>query len=217
MPGLALQTGLGVQLRGISRPAYCFDRKSGSFCAPLSSSAPSQGALIKPQLRGTTLCRTQQRATNVTKAAQQTQKIKSNSKQSSTGKGSGQVEIDEVPLLDRFHVSVTGFPFPLGPFFQRRTIRKEVRCIFVKFALPTVLWSLSGIPHAVDFNAQQSLSSMQFRDRTGMHQCPSFAALHLASVADMLLTACSNSTLLYLEPSFSTLCISDLCRKCFWV
>ena len=27
----------------------------------------------------------------------------------------------------RFYFNVTGFPFPLGPFFQRRTIRKEVR------------------------------------------------------------------------------------------
>ncbi len=42
-------------------------------------------------------------------------------------KQSRQAEIDEVPFLDRFHISVTGFPFPLGPFFQRRTVRKEVR------------------------------------------------------------------------------------------
>lgn len=27
----------------------------------------------------------------------------------------------------RFYFNVTGFPFPLGPFFRRRTIRKEVR------------------------------------------------------------------------------------------
>ena len=47
-------------------------------------------------------------------------------KKSSTGKSKGQVEPEEVPFWDRFHVSVTGFPFPLGPFFQRRTIRKEV-------------------------------------------------------------------------------------------
>lgn len=26
----------------------------------------------------------------------------------------------------RFYFNVTGFPFPLGPFLQRRTIRKEV-------------------------------------------------------------------------------------------
>ena len=38
----------------------------------------------------------------------------------------GQAEPDEVPFLDRFHISVTGFPFPLGPFFQRRTICNEV-------------------------------------------------------------------------------------------
>ena len=27
----------------------------------------------------------------------------------------------------RFYFNITGFPFPLGPFFGRRTIRKEVR------------------------------------------------------------------------------------------
>ena len=30
----------------------------------------------------------------------------------------------------RFYFNVTGFPFPLGPFLQRRTIRKEVRIGF---------------------------------------------------------------------------------------
>jgi hypothetical protein len=30
----------------------------------------------------------------------------------------------------RFYFNVTGFPFPLGPFLQRRTIRKEVRSGF---------------------------------------------------------------------------------------
>lgn len=29
----------------------------------------------------------------------------------------------------RFYFNVTGFPFPLGPFLQRRTIRKEVRVL----------------------------------------------------------------------------------------
>jgi hypothetical protein len=30
----------------------------------------------------------------------------------------------------RFYFNFTGFPFPLGPFLQRRTIRKEVRSGF---------------------------------------------------------------------------------------
>lgn len=32
-------------------------------------------------------------------------------------------------VLDRFYPNITGFPFPLGPLFSRKTIRYEVRPI----------------------------------------------------------------------------------------
>lgn len=32
---------------------------------------------------------------------------------------------------DRFYFNVTGFPFPLGPFLNRRTIRTEVRLCYL--------------------------------------------------------------------------------------
>ena len=51
-----------------------------------------------------------------------------------------------MPFLDRFHISVTGFPFPLGPFFQRRTIRKEVNVNFDRIASHWVLPTCHDTP-----------------------------------------------------------------------
>jgi hypothetical protein len=34
----------------------------------------------------------------------------------------------------RFYFNITGFPFPLGPFLNRRTIRTEVDATAVKFS-----------------------------------------------------------------------------------
>ena len=72
------------------------------------------------------VCRAIKRASTLVLAAKQKQTIKVQPRQGSIGKRNGQADIAEVPFLDRFHISVTGFPFPLGPFFQRRTVRKEV-------------------------------------------------------------------------------------------
>lgn len=66
------------------------------------------------------------RSSKLILSAKRNQTVKLQPKQGSTGKRAGQMEIDEVPFLDRFHISITGFPFPLGPFIQRRTVRKEV-------------------------------------------------------------------------------------------
>lgn len=71
-------------------------------------------------------CRVSRPSRSIPTAAQRNQTVSPKPQQGSTGKRSGQVEIDEVPFFDRFHNSITGFPFPLGPFLQRRTIRKEV-------------------------------------------------------------------------------------------
>lgn len=77
--------------------------------------------MSKTLCRSFWLHRAPRRANRSIVAATRKQSAKSPPKQSR------QAEIDEVPFLDRFHISVTGFPFPLGPFFQRRTVRKEVR------------------------------------------------------------------------------------------
>lgn len=71
-------------------------------------------------------CRISRPSRCIPTAAQRNQQVSLKPQQGSTAKRSGQVEIDEVPFFDRFHNSITGFPFPLGPFLQRRTIRKEV-------------------------------------------------------------------------------------------
>ena len=39
----------------------------------------------------------------------------------------GPRKADKVNPLDRFYFNLTGFPFPLGPFFGRKTLRYEVR------------------------------------------------------------------------------------------
>lgn len=36
----------------------------------------------------------------------------------------------------RFYINITGFPFPLGPFLNRRTIRTEVSLKFITAQLP---------------------------------------------------------------------------------
>ncbi|KAL3157286.1 hypothetical protein ABBQ38_001518 [Trebouxia sp. C0009 RCD-2024] len=85
-----------------------------------------------PKLRGISSlshcfgARTTRPSRIIPRAAQRKNTTKLQPKQASTGKRSGQVEIDEIPFFDRFHNSITGFPFPLGPFLQRRTIRKQV-------------------------------------------------------------------------------------------
>ncbi|KAL0019064.1 hypothetical protein WJX79_006492 [Trebouxia sp. C0005] len=94
----------------------------------VSASAYEQSHNLATTLRSSGFCsrhrwfgnRAPRRANRSIVAATRKQSAKSPPNQSR------QAEIDEVPFLDRFHISVTGFPFPLGPFFQRRTVRKEV-------------------------------------------------------------------------------------------
>jgi hypothetical protein len=44
----------------------------------------------------------------------------------------------------RFYFNFTGFPFPLGPFFERRTVRNEVgACEVVQFYAPAAVWLLT--------------------------------------------------------------------------
>lgn len=56
---------------------------------------------------------------------------------------------------ERFYLNFTGFPFPLGPFLNRRTIRTEVAISFCIFLTKSVIFSISRIlaPKAVTSNA----------------------------------------------------------------
>lgn len=123
MPQGGLQFLMDPKLRGISSPLHCFGRRCtvGTYCLVLASMPSLLFALITIQQ-----CRTSRSSMFIPTAAQRSKTVKTKPRQGSTGKRSGQVEINEVPFFDRFHNSITGFPFPLGPFLQRRTIRKEV-------------------------------------------------------------------------------------------
>ena len=123
MPQGGLQSLKDPKLRGISSPLHCFGPRCtvGNYCLVLASMPSLLLSLISIQPR-----RTSRSSRFIPTAVQRSKTVNAKPRQGSTGKRSGQVEIDEVPFFDRFHNSITGFPFPLGPFLQRRTIRKEV-------------------------------------------------------------------------------------------
>jgi len=70
-----------------------------------------------------------------TLAASKTTRGLSSSQQSSEQAGTGRSS----RRGSRFYFNFTGFPFPLGPFFERKTVRTEVRV----FLLPSVVGSPS--------------------------------------------------------------------------
>jgi hypothetical protein len=45
----------------------------------------------------------------------------------------------------RFYFNITGFPFPLGPFLERRTIRKEVTLPSSFFFIVAVFLTMSSL------------------------------------------------------------------------
>lgn len=45
---------------------------------------------------------------------------------------------DNVPWYKRAYINITGFPFPLGPLFSRRTIRYEVKAFSLTAAIQKV-------------------------------------------------------------------------------
>jgi len=45
----------------------------------------------------------------------------------------------------RFYFNITGFPFPLGPFLERRTIRKEVTLPSSFFFIVAVFFTMSSL------------------------------------------------------------------------
>lgn len=51
---------------------------------------------------------------------------------------------DNVPWYKRAYINITGFPFPLGPLFSRRTIRYEVRAFVLTAATMAKLVSTEG-------------------------------------------------------------------------